>query len=32
MTIAKAWAEKGFVTKEFIKYLEDESSISFPGA
>ena len=30
MTIAKAWAEKGFVTKEFIKYLEDESSISFP--
>lgn len=30
MTIAKAWAEKGFVTKEFITYLEDESSISFP--
>ena len=24
MTIAKAWAEKGFVTKEFITYLEDD--------
>ena len=30
MTIAKEWAKKGFVTEEFIAYLEDESSISFP--
>lgn len=30
MTVAKAWAEKGFVDKDFIAYLEDESKIAFP--
>lgn len=30
MTVAKAWAEKGFVGQDFIRYLEDESKIAFP--
>lgn len=30
MTVAKAWAEKGFVSEDFIRYLEDESKIAFP--
>lgn len=30
MTIAEKWAQKGFVTEEFLTYLQDESSISFP--
>lgn len=30
MTVAKAWAEKGFVGQDFIDYLEDESKIAFP--
>lgn len=30
MTVAKAWAEKGFVGADFIAYLEDESKIAFP--
>ena len=30
MTVAKAWAEKGFVGQDFIAYLEDESKIAFP--
>ena len=28
--IARAWAEKGFVSAEFIAWLEDESKVSFP--
>ena len=30
MTVAKAWAEKGFVGQDFIDYLSDESKIAFP--
>ena len=30
MTVAKAWAEKGYVGQDFIAYLEDESKITFP--
>ena len=30
MTMAHTWAEKGFVCREFISYLEDESRVSFP--
>lgn len=30
ITIAKEWAKKGFVEEGFIRYLEDESLISFP--
>ena len=30
MTVAKAWAEKGFVGQDFIDYLTDESKITFP--
>lgn len=30
MTVARAWAEKGFVGQDFIDYLEDESKIAFP--
>ena len=30
MTVAKAWAEKGFVGQDFIDYLTDESKIAFP--
>lgn len=30
MTVAKAWAEKGFVGQDFIDYLEDEKKIAFP--
>lgn len=30
MTIARAWAEKGFVGQDFIDYLEDENKIAFP--
>ena len=29
-TIANAWLKKGFVSKEFINYLNDETSVSFP--
>ncbi|MBQ8952885.1 MAG: mannitol dehydrogenase family protein, partial [Clostridia bacterium] len=28
--IARAWLEKGFVTAEFIAWLEDEAKVSFP--
>lgn len=30
LTIAREWLKKGFVEKEFIDYLEDESKITFP--
>ncbi|MBO5647160.1 MAG: mannitol dehydrogenase family protein [Kiritimatiellae bacterium] len=30
MTIAEAWREKGFVPAEFLGYLSDEATISFP--
>ena len=30
MTVAKAWAEKGYVGQDFIDYLSDESKITFP--
>ena len=30
MTVAKAWAEKGYVDNGFIEYLSDESYITFP--
>ena len=30
LTVAKAWAEKGFVGADFIAYLEDTSKVSFP--
>lgn len=30
MTIAEMWAQKGYVTEEFLAYLKDESCISFP--
>lgn len=30
LAIAKAWQEKGFVSAEFVAYLNDESKISFP--
>lgn len=30
LEIAKAWENKGFVTKEFIDYVSDESRVSFP--
>lgn len=30
LTIAKEWTERGYVEPEFIQYLEDEESISFP--
>ncbi|WP_298733469.1 mannitol dehydrogenase family protein [uncultured Subdoligranulum sp.] len=30
MTVAKAWAEKGYVGQDFIDYLSDESKIAFP--
>ena len=28
--IARAWREKGFVTEDFISYIEDENRVSFP--
>lgn len=28
--IAKAWQAKGFVTEDFVKYIEDKSKVSFP--
>ena len=28
--MARAWAEKGFVSAEFIAWLEDENKVSFP--
>lgn len=28
--IAERWCENGFVTKEFVAYLKDESKVSFP--
>lgn len=30
LTIAEAWKEKGYVTEEFLAYLQDESKVSFP--
>ncbi|MBR0032950.1 MAG: mannitol dehydrogenase family protein [Treponema sp.] len=30
VTMAEEWCKKGFVTKEFIDYLNDESKITFP--
>lgn len=30
ITVAKAWAEKGFVGQDFLDYLEDENKIAFP--
>ena len=30
VTVAKAWAEKGFVGQDFVDYLNDESKIAFP--
>lgn len=30
LTVAKAWFDKGFVTKDFISYLEDKKKVSFP--
>ncbi len=30
VTMAKKWAEKGFVSEDFVSYLEDESKVSFP--
>ncbi|MDO3408413.1 mannitol dehydrogenase family protein [Saccharibacillus sp. CPCC 101409] len=30
LTIAGEWAKKGFVDREFVAYLEDESRIAFP--
>lgn len=30
VTVAKAWAEKGYVPAEFVDYLNDESKIAFP--
>ena len=30
MTVAKAWAEKGFVGQDFIDWLSDETKVSFP--
>lgn len=30
ITIAKEWLAKGFVTAEFVAYLEDESKVTYP--
>lgn len=30
VTVAKAWADKGYVPAEFVEYLNDESKIAFP--
>ncbi len=30
LTVAKAWAEKGFVPAAFIAWLENENNVSFP--
>lgn len=30
LTIANEWQKKGFVSQDFIEYLKDEKSISFP--
>lgn len=30
MAVAEAWYKNGFVSREFLNYLEDESKISFP--
>lgn len=30
MIIAKEWEKNGFVSKEFIEYLQDEKKVSFP--
>ena len=30
VTVAKSWAEKGFVGQDFVDYLNDESKIAFP--
>ncbi|MCQ2492923.1 MAG: mannitol dehydrogenase family protein, partial [Lachnospiraceae bacterium] len=30
LTIAKEWAERGFVTEGFLDYLSDETQVSFP--
>jgi fructuronate reductase len=30
LTVARAWKDKGYVTDEFLAYLQDESKVSFP--
>ena len=30
VTVARAWAEKGFVSADFVEYLENEEKVSFP--
>lgn len=30
VTVARAWAENGFVSADFVEYLEDEARVSFP--
>ncbi len=30
LTMARVWAEKGFVGADFVAYLEDEAQVSFP--
>ena len=30
LTVAEKWAEKGFVTSEFVTWLSDETQVSFP--
>ncbi len=30
LTVAKEWAERGFVTQEFCTWLSDEKTVSFP--
>ncbi len=30
LTLANEWLERGFVTKDFIDYLKDESKVTFP--
>lgn len=30
ITVARGWSQKGYVEKEFLTYLEDESKITFP--
>ncbi len=30
LTIARGWAEKGFVTADFVAWVEDETKVSFP--
>ena len=30
LTVARAWADRGFVNADFVAYLEDEAKVSFP--